>query len=111
MDKSLFCSLLELSDVVTSNRKYASAQNVIVSGINYDAELTQFQEGLRTMREVLEVLTELGEAQIHEVKAIVSYQVAQIDLAFATGTLLGYAGLELAPIPLREEYGRVDNRW
>jgi len=52
------------------------------------------------MREVLEVLTQLGDAQIREVKAIVAYQAAQIDLAFATGTLLGYAGLDLTPVPL-----------
>ena len=47
------------------------------------------------MTEVLEGLTRLGEAQIREVKAIVDYQVAQIDLAFATGTLLGYSRVYL----------------
>lgn len=34
----------------------------IVAGINYDAELKQFREGLRTMTEVLQTLTRLGEA-------------------------------------------------
>ncbi len=81
-------------------RILAARQNVIVSGVNYEAELKQFKEGLRTMREVLEVLTQLGEAQIREIRAIVAYQIAQIDLAFATGTLLGYAGLDLSPVPL-----------
>ena len=76
-------------------RILAARQNVAVAGINYDAELTQFREGLRTMTEVLEGLTRLGEAQIREVKAIVDYQVAQIDLAFATGTLLGYSRVYL----------------
>lgn len=89
-------------DVLDQNwqRILAARQNVIVSGVNYEAELKQFDQGLRTMREVLEVLTQLGDAQIREVKAIVAYQAAQIDLAFATGTLLGYAGLDLTPMPL-----------
>jgi outer membrane protein TolC len=92
-------------DILNQNwqRILAARQNVIVSGVNYEAELTQFREGLRTMREVLEVLTELGDAQINEVRAIVAYQIAQIDLAFATGTLLGYARLDLTPIPLPEK--------
>jgi outer membrane protein TolC len=92
-------------DVLDQNwqRILAARQNVMVSGLNYQAELEQFEEGIRTMREVLEVLTELGEAQVREVKAIVAYQIAQIDLAFATGTLLGYAGLDLTPVPLADE--------
>lgn len=80
-------------------RVLAARQNVIVSGVNYEAELKQFDLGLRTMREVLETLTQLGEAQIKEVKAIVAYQVSQIDLAFATGTLLGYSRVGLEPLP------------
>jgi outer membrane protein TolC len=43
------------------------------------------------MTEVLETLTRLGEAQLREVRAIGDYQVSIIDLAFATGTLLGHS--------------------
>lgn len=84
--------ILDALDQLQQNwqRILASRQNVAVAGILYDAERRQFDEGLRTMTEVLEALTRLGEAQIREVKAIVDYQAAQIDLAFATGTLLGY---------------------
>lgn len=77
------------------NRILAARQNVLIAGKNYDAELKQFNEGLRTMTEVLETLTRLGEAQSREVRAIVDYQVAQIDLAFATGTTLGYGRVAL----------------
>lgn len=83
-------------------RIVAARQNVIVSGVNYDAEQRQFEQGLRTMREVFEALTQLGEAQIREILAIVEYQAAQIDLAFATGTLLGYARVDLDPVVLPE---------
>ena len=72
-------------------RILAARQNVLLAGVNYDAELKQFSEGLRTMTEVLETLTRLGEAQLREVRAIGDYQVSIIDLAFATGTLLGHS--------------------
>ncbi|HYD33435.1 MAG TPA: TolC family protein, partial [Methylophilaceae bacterium] len=72
----------------------AARQQVILAGVNYEAELKQFREGLRTMTEVLEMLTRLGEAQIKEVRAIKDYQVSLIDLAYATGTLLGYSRVE-----------------
>jgi outer membrane protein len=89
-------------DVLNQNwqRILAARQSVLAAGVNYQAELTQFEEGLRTMREVLEALTSLGDSQLSEVKAIVGYQVAQIDLAYATGTLLGYARVGLDPLPL-----------
>ena len=72
-------------------RILTARQQVVIAGINYEAELKQFKEGLRSMTEVIEMLTRLGEAQMKEIKAITDYQVAQIDLAFATGTLLGYS--------------------
>ena len=85
-------------------RILAARKNVIVAGLNYEAERTQFQEGLRTMREVVEALTSLGDARQKEVKAIVSYQVSQIDLAYATGTLLGYARVGLEPLSLTDPF-------
>ncbi len=75
-------------------RILAARQQVLIAGINYEAELKQFNEGLRTMTEVLETLTRLGEAQIKEVKAIGDYQVSLVDTAYATGTLLGYSKLD-----------------
>ena len=75
-------------------RILAARQNVLLAGLNYDAELKQFREGLRTMTEVLENLTRLGEAQLREVRAIGDYQVSLIDLAFATGTLLGHSRVD-----------------
>lgn len=75
-------------------RIIAARQQVILAGVNYDAELKQFREGFRTMTEVLEMLTRLGEAQVKEVRAIKDYQVSLIDLAYSTGTLLGYSRIE-----------------
>ncbi len=96
--------VLDAVDVLDQNwqRILAARQNTIVSGTNYEAELKQFKAGMRTMREVLEALSQLGDAQLREVQAIQAYQVAQIDLAFATGTLLGYSGVALEPMPMPE---------
>ena len=79
-------------------RIVVARQQVGIAGMNYDAELKQFKEGLRTMTEVLEMLTRLGDSQIKEIRAITDYQVALIDLSFATGTLLGYTNVSFAPM-------------
>lgn len=95
--------VLDMADIIDRNwqRILAARQNVIVAGVNYEAERQQFAQGRRTQREVLEALSELGSAQVREVKAIIDYQIAQIDLAFASGTLLGYARVDLDPLMLQ----------
>lgn len=87
-------------DVLNQNwqRILATRQTVIASDANYIAEQKQFEQGKRTMREVFEALGELGEAQLREIAAVVEYQVSLIDLAFATGTLLGYSDVDVAPL-------------
>ena len=79
-------------------RIVAARQQVGIAGMNYDAELKQFKEGLRTMTEVLEMLTRLGDVQMKEIRAITDYQIALIDLTFATGTLLGYTNVRFPNI-------------
>ena len=80
-------------------RILAARQNVIAAGANYEAEQRLFREGLRTAQDVLVALQQLGKARQKEVKVIAAYQAAQIDLAYATGSLLGYAGTEITPEP------------
>lgn len=76
-------------------RIIAARQQVMLASVNYDGELKQFNEGLRNMTEVLEMLSRLGESQIKEIRAMVDYQAALIDIAYTTGTLLGYGQVEL----------------
>lgn len=73
-------------------------QGVIAATANYDAEIQRLTTGASSSQDVLIALQLLGDARADEVKAVVSYQLAQIDLAFATGTLLGYSGTELGPL-------------
>lgn len=91
--------IYDVLDTLEQNwqRIVITRQQVLVAGTNYEAELKQFKEGLRTMTEVLEALTKLGDAQVREIKAITDYQVSQIDLAFSTGTLLGYSRVNFQP--------------
>jgi outer membrane protein len=91
----------DAADVLEQNwqRILAARQNVIAAGANYEAEQRLFREGLRTAQDVLVALQQLGKARQKEVKVIAAYQVAQIDLAYATGSLLGYAGTEITPEP------------
>lgn len=90
----------EIHDGVDQAEQYwqriiAARQQVMLASVNYDGELKQFNEGLRNMTEVLEMLSRLGESQIKEIRAMVAYQAALIDIAYTTGTLLGYGQVEL----------------
>lgn len=89
--------ILDALDFVDQDwtRIAAARQQVAIAGVNYNAELKQFNEGLRTMTEVIESLTSLGDSQLREVEAVTDYQVSLIDLAFATGTLFGYSQVNI----------------
>jgi outer membrane protein len=75
-------------------RILASQQNAIVSGRLYEAEQRQFEQGQRTSTEVLDAQTTLANAQLAELSALVGYQITLVNLAHATGTLLGSAQVE-----------------
>ena len=68
---------------------YAAANNVVAEAANYEGELGQFKLGRRTSTDVLIAEGALAEANVEEIRAVVNYQIAQVDLAFATGNLLG----------------------
>jgi len=75
----------------TWQRILASRANTAMEQENYDAEQGQYELGLRNSTEVLDAEDRLAEANLAELAAIVDYQIAQIDLAFASGMLLGSA--------------------
>jgi outer membrane protein TolC len=47
---------------------------------------------------VLEAQVALAEAQSALIQAVADYQIAQVDIAFATGTLLGQSAIDWRPI-------------
>lgn len=70
-------------------RILAARQEVILAGDTFKAEKRQFEVGLRTSTEVLEADAHLAGARSREIRALAAYEIAQVDIAVATGTLLG----------------------
>jgi outer membrane protein TolC len=92
--------VLKAVDQLEANwqRILASRQNAILSGRLFQAEKRQFELGLRTSTDVLDAQTKFAQAQSAEILALTEYQIAQVDLAFATGILLGAAKVQWEPI-------------
>lgn len=92
----------EVLDAVDSinagwQRIMAARQSVLLNQRALEAEQRAFGVGNATSTDVLDAATRLADAQVSEIRAVVDYQIAQIDLAFATGTLLGASRVDWAP--------------
>jgi outer membrane protein len=70
-------------------RILAAEQGVTAAYRDYKVEQSQFQLGLSTSTNVLYIATGLADAQLRRIYAFADYEIAQINLARATGTLLG----------------------
>jgi len=79
-------------------RILASRQNAILAGHLFEAEKRQFELGLRTSTDVFDAQTKFADAQSAEILALAEYQIALVDLGYATGTLLGAAKVQWEPI-------------
>lgn len=75
----------------------ATRQATILSTRALQAEQRQFDVGSSTSTNVLDAATRLAEAQLAEIQAVVDYQLAQVDLAVATGNLLGAERISWEP--------------
>ena len=80
----------------TWQRILASRQRVVLAARVVELEQRQFDAQVRTSTDVLDALTRLANAQSSEVQAIAEYQIAQVDIAFSTGTVLGASGVAWA---------------
>jgi outer membrane protein TolC len=69
----------------------AARQSTILAAKVFEAEQRQYEEGLRTMTEVLDAQAKYVDAASMEIAALAQYQISQVDLAYATGTILGSA--------------------
>jgi outer membrane protein TolC len=93
--------VLNAADQLEANwqRILAARQRVILSRRLLDVEIRQFEQGLRTSTEVLNAQTDLANARLSEISALTDYQISQVDIAFATGTLLGKSRVVWEPTP------------
>lgn len=93
----------------TWNRILATREAVLLSARVLEAEQRQFSVGRSTTTDVLDADANLANARLTEIRAVVDYQIAQIDLAVATGTLLGQSKVDWSPSdPRVDEHGDID---
>ena len=90
---------LEVFDVVDSineswQRILAARLETVLAGRTFEAEKRQFELGLRTSNDVLDASARLADARSREILAVVEYQAALVDAAFATGTIFGSSRIE-----------------
>jgi outer membrane protein TolC len=78
-------------------RILAARQRVAAEARVLEVEIRQFEQGLRTSTEVLEAQTRLANAKLSEISAVSEYEIAQVDIAFATGTVLGASRVHWEP--------------
>ena len=92
--------VLNAADQVEANwqRILAARQTAILNGRLFEAEQRQFDQGLRTSTDVLDAQTKFTNAQSEEIRALADYQISLVDVAYATGTLLGSAKVRWEPI-------------
>ena len=91
--------VLNAVDQIEANwqRLVASRQRTVLSQRSLDAEVRQYELGLSTSNDVLDAQARLADAQYAEIRALTECQIARVDLAFATGTLLGAAKIRWEP--------------
>jgi outer membrane protein TolC len=80
----------------------AARQAVALNERTLRAEESLFENGRSTSTDVLDADSRLAEARLRDIQAVVEYQLAQVDLALATGTLLGAARVEWSPVDPRD---------
>lgn len=101
--QSIRREVLDAVDNIDSGwqRILAARQAVALNTRTLEAEQRQFDVGRSTSTDVLDADAQLAESRLAEIQAVVDYQISQIDLAFATGTLLGAAKIEWGPLDPR----------
>lgn len=69
----------------------AARLETILAARTLAGEERQFDVGIRTSTDVLDAASRLADAQSREVRALADYEIALVDISFATGTLLGHS--------------------
>jgi len=98
-EQSIRQEVLNAVDTIDAGwqRILAARQSVLLNARALQAEQRQFEVGNSTSTDVLDAATRLADSQLAEVRALADYQVAQVDLSFATGTLLGASRVTWSP--------------
>jgi outer membrane protein len=79
-------------------RILAARQALATAERAFAAEERQFEVGGNTSIDLLNANTRLSDARTAIIRAVANYQISQVDLAFATGTLLGAGRIDWSPL-------------
>lgn len=71
-------------------RVIAARRATVAAEATFQGEARLNELGQRTSTDVFIALTNLADAQAQSVRAVVDYEIAKVDLALATGAMLGY---------------------
>ena len=69
----------------------AARLETVLAARTLAGEERQFNVGIRTSTDVLDAASRLADAQSREVRSLADYEIALVDISFATGTLLGHS--------------------
>jgi len=87
-----------LDGLQQSWRRILAAQQGVARALrDYQVQQSQFQLGRRVSTDVVLAAGRLADAQSRQISAFASYEGWQVELARATGTLLGRANVRLQP--------------
>tara|TARA_R100000027_G_scaffold50114_4_gene38788 strand:+ start:3141 stop:4790 length:1650 start_codon:yes stop_codon:yes gene_type:complete len=75
----------------------ATAATVALQNLSVQAEKDRLEFGAGTSLQLAQVQRDLLEAEIEQVRAIVQYRIAQVELYLAEGSLLERRGITLTP--------------
>jgi outer membrane protein len=78
-------------------RVVATRQAEFVSERAYNGQVRLQEAGRQTVTDVLVALQNLGDAKAQAVQAVTDYQTSKVDLALATGAMLGYGQVDWSP--------------
>jgi outer membrane protein TolC len=91
--------VLNAIDRVEQNweRVVATRQAAFISERAYNGQVRLQDAGRQTVTDVLVALQNLGDAKSQAVQAVTDYQTSKVDLALATGAMLGYGQVDWSP--------------
>jgi outer membrane protein TolC len=83
--------VLQAADALDTawQRILTARRRVLLQARLLSAQTRQFELGLSTGLEVSQARAELADAQLAEIEALRDYEIARVDLAVATGTVIG----------------------
>ena len=81
-------------------RRILAARDAVLAAVKtYEAELRLFEQGQRDSTDVLFAAERMAAIQFDEIRSLADFELAKVDLAVATGTMLGFGQVSWTACP------------